>query len=248
VHLKIDTGLNRIGQNWRTVDTLFQAAKNTDSIKVVGIYSHFATAEQEDTAFAEQQIHRFHHDVGDIAKAAGFQDTLLSICNSAGAIRFPQAHFDMIRPGLGLFGLHASPELQSLLELKPAMTLTSEIVYLKGVRKGEGVSYGMTWTAPENCWIATIAVGYGDGYPRHLSNNADVLIQGRRFPVVGSVCMDQIMVNLGREKFPIGEPVVLWGKQKDAELPLWELCNNGGFVPYELPIYLTGRVPRIHKP
>ncbi|MBU1636049.1 alanine racemase [bacterium] len=246
VHLKIDTGLNRIGQNFRTAEALLQAAKQSKHVRVAGIYSHMATAEQNVTSFAELQIQRFN-EVIESAKAIGLNDTLFHLANSACAINFPQAHFDMIRPGLGLYGFHASRSLESKLALRPAMTLKSEIVYMKGVRKGEGVSYGLKWTAPENCWIATVAVGYGDGYPRHLSNNAEVLIQGKRYPQVGSICMDQIMVNLGRDKYPVGEEVVLWGQQRDAALPLWELCEKGGFIPYELPIYLTGRVPRVLK-
>jgi alanine racemase len=160
VHLKIDTGLNRIGQNFRTAEQLFVAGKRSPHVKVVGVYSHMATAEQTDTTFAELQIARFTETVAQ-AKATGLSDALYHLANSACAIRFPQANFDMIRPGLGLYGLHAVPELQSALALKPAMTLKSEIVYLKGVRKGEGVSYGLKWIAPENCWIATVAVGYG---------------------------------------------------------------------------------------
>jgi alanine racemase len=247
VHLKIDTGLNRIGQNFRTAEALLKAAKQSKHVRVAGIYSHMATAEQEDKSFAELQIQRFD-EIIVTAKSVGFSDTLFHLANSACAINFPQSHYSMIRPGLGLYGLHANRSLESKLSLRPAMTLKSEIVYMKGVRKGEGVSYGLKWTAPENCWIATVAVGYGDGYPRHLSNNAEVLIQGKRYPQVGSVCMDQIMVNLGRDKYPVGEEVVLWGKQQDSELPLRELCEKGGFIPYELPIYLTGRVPRVLKP
>jgi alanine racemase len=115
---------------------------------------------------------------------------------------------------------------------------------MKRVRKGEGVSYNLLWTALEDVWIATVPVGYGDGYPRHFSG-APVLIGGQRYPIVGAVCMDQMMVNLGQDRYRVGEPVVLWGKQGNAEIALWELCQLGGYIPYELPIYLTGRVPRV---
>jgi alanine racemase len=244
VHLKIDTGMNRIGQNWRTVDQLFAAAKRCEHVEIAGIYSHLATAEERDTRHAEMQIERFIETL-EKAEAAGLKSGLRHLLNSAGTIQFPQMHLDMIRPGLGLYGQHADPELNNKFPLLPAMSLVSEIVYLKRVRKGEGVSYGLTWTAPEDVWIATVAVGYGDGYPRLLSKNAQVLIGGKRYPIAGTVCMDQLMVNLGQDRYRVGEPVVMWGKQGSEEISLWELCKPSGFIPYELPIYLTGRVPRV---
>jgi alanine racemase len=244
VHLKIDTGMNRIGQSWRTADQLFEAVRRCHHLEIVGIYSHLATAEDDDPDFAETQIARFKQ-VTDQAVAAGLEIGFRHIANSAAAIRFPHSHLDMIRPGLGLYGQHASPHLQRECPLEPAMSLISEIVYLKRVRKGEGVSYGLTWTAPEEVWVATVAVGYGDGYTRRLGHHAHVLIGGRRYPIIGAVCMDQLMVNLGQDRYPVGEPVVLWGRQGDEEITLWELCGPAGFVPYELPILLSGRVPRV---
>lgn len=244
VHLKIDTGMNRIGQNWRTVTQLLEAAKRCTHVEIAGIYSHLAAAEDFASDFSELQIARFRR-VLDEAETVGLSVGLRHLANSAGAIRFPDAHFDMIRPGIGLFGLHAAPELQNDFPLTPAMSLISEIVYTKRVRKGEGVSYGLTWTAPEDVWIATVAVGYGDGYPRLIGRGANVLIGGKRYPIVGAVCMDQLMVNLGQDRYRVGEPVVMWGKQGSEEISLWELCTPSGFIPYELPIFLTGRVPRV---
>ncbi len=244
VQLKIDTGMNRIGQNFRTAEKLLKAAKNSKHVRVTGVYSHLATAEDEDEAFARLQISRFR-DVRDLAKSCGLGDVTFHLANSAGAIRFPEARLDMIRPGLGLYGQHAASRLQQEFPLHPAHQLVSEIVYVKGVRKGEGVSYNLKWTAPEDVWVATVPVGYGDGYPRLLSNKASVLISGNRYPIVGAVCMDQFMVNLGRDKHNVGEEVVLWGQQGNDEITLWELCDAAGFIPYELPIYLTGRVPRL---
>jgi len=244
VHLKIDTGMNRIGQNFRTAENLFKAAKAATHVHVVGIYSHLATAEEPDDSFARLQISRFA-EIRELARSCGFQDALFHLANSAGTIRFDDARMDMIRPGIGLYGQHASASLQNVFPLLPAHQLVSEIVYVKGVRKGEGVSYNLKWTAPENVWVATVPVGYGDGYPRQFSNKAHVLIRGKRYPIVGTVCMDQFMVNLGHDRHDIGEEVVLWGKQGSEEITLWELCEAGGFIPYELPIYLTGRVPRL---
>lgn len=244
VHLKIDTGMNRIGQNFRTAPLLFEAARRCRHADVVGIYSHLATAEEADTAFAETQIARFDA-VLQQAEAAGLHCELRHMANSAGALRFPHARYDMIRPGLGLYGQHAAPEMQTAFPLRAAMTLQSEIVYLKRVRHGESISYNRLWSAPEDVWIATVPVGYGDGFPRLLSGRAHVLIGGKRYPIVGTICMDQFMVNLGQDRHSVGKPVVLWGRQGNVEIPLWELCKPSGFIPYELPILLTGRVPRV---
>jgi alanine racemase len=243
VHLKIDTGMNRIGQNFRTVDELFAAAHRCTHVDVAGIYSHLATAEDEDTTFAKLQLARFA-EVLERAEAAGLKDGLRHVVNSAGAIQFPDAHYDMIRPGLGLYGQLASPGLAARFPLRAAMSLVSEIVYMKRVRKDEGVSYGLKWNAPEDVWVATVPVGYGDGYPRLLTGSP-VLIGGKRYPVIGAVCMDQLMVNLGQDRYRVGTEAVMWGRQADSEIPLWEICSPHGFIPYELPIYLTGRVPRV---
>ncbi|MBI5060333.1 alanine racemase [candidate division KSB1 bacterium] len=244
VQLKLDTGMNRIGQNWRTAEQLFVAAKRSSHIELTGLYSHLATAEADDPAFARLQLERFRQVI-ELADAHGIRPELIHIANSAGAIRFPASHYSLIRPGLGLYGQHGSESLQPLLPLVPALSLVSQIVYLKRVRAGEGVSYGHLWHAPCDSWVATVPVGYGDGFPRSLTGKSQVLIGGRRYPIVGAICMDQFMVNLGEDRYPVGAEVVVWGKQLEAEIPLWELCRHGGFIPYELPIYLTGRVPRV---
>jgi alanine racemase len=246
VHLKIDTGIGRIGQNFRTAGLLFEVVAKLSEIEIVGIYSHFATAEERDESFAQEQTKRFN-DCLDLAASVGIKPPLMHIANSAGLVNFPEARLTMVRPGLALYGQHAAPHLTEKLALEPAMSLRSEIVYIKKVRKGDGVSYGLTWHALRDSWVATVPIGYGDGYPRALSNKAPVLIGGKRYPLVGAVCMDQIMVDLGDDYYPVGEEVILWGKQGDAEIPLWELCKLADMIPYELPILLTGRVPRVYK-
>ncbi|MBU1936411.1 alanine racemase, partial [bacterium] len=193
--------------------------------------------------FALEQIKRFS-DCIRLAKSMGINPPLIHMANSAALINFSEAKLTMVRPGLALYGQHAAPDLSEKLALEPAMSLRYEIVYIKKVRKGDGVSYGLTWKAPRASWVATVPIGYGDGYPRALSNKAPVLIGGKRYHVVGTVCMDQIIVNLDDDSYPIGEEVILWGKQGNEEISLWELCDLSGMIPYELPILLTGRVPR----
>lgn len=246
VHLKIDIGIGRIGQNFRTAHLLFEAVRELPELEIVGIYSHLATAEESDTTVAREQIERFNTCV-ELAKSMTIAPPFVHIANSAALVNFPEAKFTMVRPGLSLYGQHAAPEFADRLALVPAMSLHSEIVFIKKVRKGDGVSYGLTWRAEQDSWVATIPIGYGDGYPRALSNKAPVLISGKRYPSVGTVCMDQLMVNLGDDYYNVGEKVVLWGKQGDEEIPLWELCKLADMIPYEPPILLTGRVPRIYE-
>jgi len=139
------------------------------------------------------------------------------------------------------------PSQPPVLELEPVLELVSEIVFLKGVRKDTPISYGMTWRAPQNTWIATIPIGYGDGYPRAMSNRGHVLIRGKRYPIVGAVCMDQLMVDVGPVDPPeVGEAVTLIGRQGDDEITVGEICGITGHIPYEIPILLTTRVPRIY--
>lgn len=248
VHLKFDTGMNRIGQNWRTAEELLKAVRTCTHVDVVGIYSHFATAEDDDEAMALEQITRFNQ-ILELATRLGIKPDLIHMANSAAVMRFPAAHYSMIRPGLTLYGLLPSEKLKNVAPvLQPCMELVSQIVYMKRVRCGEGVSYGHLWAPSEDAWIATVPVGYGDGFLRSFTGKAQVLIGGKRYPVVGAICMDQFMVNLGQDRYHVGEEVVVWGRQGREEISVYDLCRVGGHIPYELPIYLTGRVPRVYMP
>ena len=234
---------------------------------MVGIYSHLASAEitsGEGYDYAREQIRRFQVSL-DKAAQCGLNPPLIHIVNTAGMLIHPDARHSLTRPGIALYGLpfktdhldviaSEAPQGQakqfpseSDLQLEPVMELVSEIVFLKGVRKGTPISYGMTWQAPQNTWIATIPIGYGDGYPRAMGNRGHVLIRGRRCPIVGAVCMDQLMVDVGSSDPPdVGEPVTLIGGQGDDEITVAEICNITGHIPYEIPILLTTRVPRIY--
>jgi alanine racemase len=253
VHAKIDTGIGRIGVNWEQAEGFFETLAALPKVEVVGIYSHLATAEEltgEGYEFAREQIERFHSCV-QAAIQCGLKPPAVHIVNTAGLLNHPDARFTMTRPGIALYGLPMRTNFPHAkfqeLQVEPVLELVSEVVFLKGVRKGTPISYGMTWRAPRDTWIATIPIGYGDGIPRALGNRGQVLIRGRRYPVVGTVCMDQLMVDVGPDDPPdVGEAVTLIGRQGDEEITVDDTCQITGQIPYEIPILLTNRVPRVY--
>ena len=254
VHAKIDTGMSRIGVNWEQSESFFKTLASLPGIEVVGLYSHLATAEDtsgEGYDFAREQIRRFNVGI-DHARKSGLDPSLIHLVNTAGLLNHHDARFTATRPGIALYGLPLKTN-QSLdlpdhdFKVEPVLELVSEVVFIKGLRAGSPVSYGMTWRAPQNTWIATIPLGYGDGFPRELGNRGHVLIRGKRYPIVGAVCMDQLMVDVGPKDPPdVGEPVTLIGRQGDEEITVGEICRITGNIPYEIPILLTTRVPRIY--
>jgi alanine racemase len=259
VHAKVDTGIGRIGVNWEQAESFFQILASLPGLDVVGIYSHLATAEDltgEGYDFTREQIRRFRTCL-EAAHRCGLDPPLIHLANTAGLLNHPDARFTLTRPGIALYGLplksHQPIKSKELdLGVEPVMELVSEIVFMKGVRKGTPISYGMTWRAPRDTWIATIPIGYGDGFPRAMGNQGQVLIRGQRYPIVGAVCMDQLMVDVGEGHAPscpppeVGEPVTLIGRQGDDEITVGEICGITGHIPYEIPILLTTRVPRIY--
>ena len=244
VHLKIDTGMNRIGVNYRRADDFLAFAEGMSNIEVRGIYSHLATAEN-DLEFTKLQYHRFR-EVINSAKRIFNPAPVFHLLNSAGLLNLPQAKLDMIRPGIILYGFVSDPSLTGKIDIEPVLSLKSEVVFLKNVAPGEGVSYGLTYKPTEETQIATIPIGYGDGYPSRLSNCGHALIGGVCYPIVGKVCMDQIMVDVGHDRVRIGQEVVLIGRQGGERVTVEEICRLTGAIPYEVTIGINSRVPRIY--
>lgn len=242
IHLKIDTGMGRIGVRPESTPELFAAAKDAQHCDVAGIFSHLATADEEDGTFTEQQRTIFQR----VAQGwSGNTRPLLHLANSAAVLRYPATHFDMVRPGIALFGVMPGPAVQNTLGLKPVMRVSSRVVYFKVVRTGDSVSYGRSWRAPVDSRVVTIPIGYGDGYPRALSNQGHVLIRGKRYPIVGRVCMDQIMVNIGSGEAYNGDEVVIIGQDGTERITLEELAAAVGTIPYEILTALNLRIPRV---
>ena len=245
VHLKIDTGLERLGVHHYSSQSLFDAALATRWCDIVGVFSHFAEVDRNDLSLARLQLERFNEALRYF-EARAQAPFIRHIANSGGVLCFPESYLDMVRPGLCLYGVLPNKSMVGLLELQPTLSLKSQVVYFKVVRKGAGVSYGHSWTAPHDTRVVTVPIGYGDGYLRSLSNRAQVLIGDKRRPIVGRVCMDQLMVDIS----PTGEAyngdeVVLIGKQGDERVTVEELAELIDTTPHELLVLLNQRVPRV---
>lgn len=235
-HVKVDTGMGRIGAGPEAALAVVRFLAGTKAVRVQGIYTHLANAEGR-ASFTAEQLKRFRRVV-DALSREGLRPPLVHAANSAGLLRHPAARFDLVRPGLAAYGLYEGFE--------PALTLKTKIVFLKTVAKGAAVSYGATWRAARPSRVATLPIGYADGYSRALSNKASVLVGGRRCPVIGRVTMDQIMADVSAVPTTrVGDDVVLIGRQDRAQVTASELADLCGTIPYETATALSSRVPRV---
>ena len=243
IHLKIDTGMERIGVHWYSARPFIDEVLALPGLEVAGIFSHFATADA-DLGFAAEQLARFN-EVLAYLDGLGRRPPLVHMANSAALVNLPEARFDMVRPGILLYGYE--PTAFRTMGFEPVMRLMSRVCYFKCVRRGATASYGRTWTAKEDSRLATVPIGYGDGYSRALSNRGEVIIRGRRLPVAGRVCMDQLMVDLGPDGQAYnGDEVLLFGRRGEDSLPAEFLCGLLDTIPYELTCMVSARVPRIY--
>ena len=249
IHIALDTGMGRIGVRPDDEGLSFvKKAVNTPGIVVEGMFTHFAKADEEERTPTHTQIALYKEFRVRIRREAGFEIPLCHCSNSAGIIEFPEANMDLVRAGITLYGLWPSSEVSTtVVPLKPVMSLYSHIVYVKEVGPGVSVSYGGTYTTSrDRTRIATIPVGYGDGYPRSLSNKGYVLICGRRAPILGRVCMDQMMVDITDiPEAKEGSLCTLLGTDGGATITMEELGDLSGRFNYELACDINARVPRI---
>ncbi|OHD63296.1 MAG: alanine racemase [Spirochaetes bacterium RBG_13_51_14] len=248
VHLKIDTGMERIGVHWYNAEKFISRTLELPGITVKGIFSHLAKAES-DREFTDLQISRFEKVVDFMARKYMLPE-FMHLANSAAIISSPGSHFNMVRPGIMLygynpFGLDPNRNFGGR-KLMPAMTLKTTVSYFKVCPPDTGISYNHTYATRGQTRIVTLPVGYGDGYNRQLSNRGEVIIRGRRHPVVGAVCMDQIMVDIGPDGTAYnGDDVLLFGELNNDSIPLESLCGKIGTITYELLCAISSRVPRI---
>lgn len=249
IHVKIDTGMSRIGfaVGEKSADEIAQIAA-LPNINIEGIFTHFARSDEEDKGAAYAQLALFRGMIGRLEER-GISIPLKHCSNSAGIVELPEAGMDMVRAGITLYGLWPSEEVRrDIIDLKPVMSIKSHVSFLKTLEPGQSVSYGGTYTAESARRIATIPVGYGDGYARGLSNKGCVLIRGRRAPIRGRVCMDQFMVDVTdipdvRE----GDPVTLLGTDGAETITMEELGRLSGRFNYEFACLITPRVPRVYQ-
>ncbi len=244
VHLKIDTGMGRIGVSWTNALPFIEAALSIPELEVVGLYSHLASADEDDPAFTKEQLQRFSKVIEEV-EARGHFIPHIHIANSGALVQHDESLYHMPRLGISLYGCRPSDQLELPDGINPVMSLVSEVVFVKRVAKGTPVSYGCTWKAPRETTIATVPIGYGDGYPRALSNKGEVLIRGERMPVVGVVCMDQIMVDCRETRVEVDDPVILIGSQETERISAEEVAGWLNTISYEVTTTINTRVPRV---
>jgi alanine racemase len=245
VHLKIDTGMERIGVHYYNARGLLERAADCPRVRVEGIYSHFANADSEDLTSARLQLARFL-EVLEWYDKQGLTPPVRHMANSGAVLQLRESHLDLVRPGILLYGVYPSMEVRKTIPVKPALSLRSRVVYFKVVTPWHPVSYGSTWQSDHPVRVVTVPVGYGDGYFRALSNVAHVLIRGRKYPVVGRVCMDQIMVNIEWETAYNDDVVTLLGADGDELITCEHLAEWAGTIPYEVLTNLNTRIPRVY--
>lgn len=245
VHLKVDTGMERIGVHWYSADKLLEASLACTHVDVRGIFSHLASSDEPDLAYAKLQLERFL-EVLRFYERRSLPVPQRHLANSGAILQLPDAWLDLVRPGILLYGVLPAAGVPRTVDVRPALTWKSRVVYFKVVLAGNPVSYGSTWAPARQTRVVTVPVGYGDGYPRALSNRAELLIRGKRYPVVGRVCMDQVMVDIGDDSAWNGDEVVLLGAQGDGVVTAEELALRAGTIPYEILTGINTRVPRTY--
>ena len=249
VHIKVDTGMSRIGITPDEEGLKFvECAMQQKGIEIEGIFTHFAKADMADKTDAEKQLQKFQNFIRMIREKLHLEIPVKHCSNSAGILEMPEANMDVVRAGITLYGLYPSEEVsREAVPLRPALSFYSHVVYCKTIHKGQSVSYGGTFTAKEDVRVATVPIGYGDGYPRSLSGKGYVLIHGKKAPILGRVCMDQFMVDVSAiPDVKEGDKVTLLGYDGDEQISAELLGELSGRFNYELVCDIGKRIPRVY--
>lgn len=245
LHIKVDTGMNRIGFKEQDLAEIIKISA-LPNLFIEGIFTHFATADIRDLSFAREQLNRFQ-DCYDNLKTAGLTIPIRHAANSAAIIQFPESHFELVRPGISLYGLTPSVQIGGNVGLEPVMSWKAKVSHVQSIKTGETVSYGRTFQAAYPSRIATIPVGYADGLRRALSNQGEMIVQGTRSMMVGRVCMDQTMLEV--TKIPgvqVGDVVTILGKDGHDQITATEMAEWLGTISYEVVCGISKRVPRVY--
>ena len=245
VHLKIDTGMERIGVHYYNAENFLRESLRCKHVDVEGIFTHFANADTADLSHARLQLARFQ-DVLSFYEKNGVPRPLVHAANSGAILQLPEAKFDMVRPGILLYGVYPSEEAQKTIVVEPALAWKSRVVYFKVITPGHPVGYGSRWQTRHNTRAVTIPVGYGDGYFRSMSGRASVIIRGKRYPVVGTISMDQIVANIGDDSAYNDDEVLLIGEAKKTHISVEDMAVWAGTIPYEILTNINTRVPRLY--
>lgn len=250
VHLKLDTGMSRLGTDWQAAAEFVQLVHRLPQLHLASIYSHLATADDPDPSILNQQQQRFQTAIASI-RAAGIPPTRLHFANSAATLRDRSLHYDLVRVGLALYGLYPAPHLRTTIDLKPALQVKARITQVKSIRRGTGVSYGHQFVADRDLQMAVVGIGYADGIPRNLSNQLHVLVRGQRVPQIGAITMDQIMLDISTvPDLQAGEVVTILGQDGSQSISADEWAARLGTISWEILCSFKHRLPRIatHQP
>ena len=246
VHLMADLGMRRDGVTWDEALALAERLRDTPRVVLEGVASHFPTADDPDASFSEQAIADFRRLLAEIA-ARGKRPRFAHLASSAALLRFPAAHFDLVRAGIMLYGMAPSPLVEGMAHWRPVLAWRARVVYVRRVTAGTPIGYGHIWTAPRDTVLATLPVGYHDGYLRCYSGNADVLLRGHRAPVVGRISMDYTVVDAGHiQGAAVGDVATLLGRDGEECIRAEELAERRGTIPYEVTCAIGPRVHRLY--
>lgn len=249
IHINVDTGMGRAGVPYEEAVKFIEKVNKFSGIEVEGIYTHFSSAEEKNGEYSSLQISRFQEVLESLRKK-GIDPPLRHIANSAAILNTFSSfnnYSNMVRPGLLLYGYYSSSSVSRSISLKPSLSLKSRVVFIKKFPRGVPLSYNRTYVTSCSTSIATLPMGYACGYPRCLSNKGEVLIRGKRFPLVGRMCMAQSLVDIGNAKVEIGDEAILWGSQKGVKISIEEVSLKANTSPYELVTNLSEKVPRIYS-
>ena len=247
IHLKIDTGMGRLGLTLNEVEDIITKHTFPSSLHLEGLMSHLADSDGLDPDSTEQQVNRFERAL-KVVREAGFSVPLIHLANSAGIVRFPSAHYSLVRPGIMLYGYHMLPLSVQPPDLRPVLSLTTRIAQLRLIQPGETVSYNRTFMARRPTRIAVLPIGYSGGVSRHLSNRGQVLIRGRRATIAGIVCMDMVMVNVTEiPDVTVGDEVVLIGQQGTDRITARDIAKWTGTISYEVLCAINPQIPRFYR-
>ena len=233
------------GNSTTIAEKFLESAARCKHVDLEGIFSHFANSDAADLTHARLQLERFH-EVLSFYEKRSLPHPLRHIANSGAILQLPEAHLDMVRPGILLYGVYPSEEAKRTIVVKPALTWKSRVVYFKIIQPGHPVGYGSTWQSDHSVHAVTVPVGYGDGYFRSMSHQASVLIQNKKYPVAGTISIDQIVVNIESDSAYNGDEVILIGEMNGQNITCEDLSRWAGTIPYEILTNINTRVPRIY--
>lgn len=246
VHLKIDTGMERLGVHWYNAEGLLEESLRCRHVRVEGIFTHFANADTAELGHARQQLDRFA-EVLSFYERRSLPMPMRHAANSGAIVQLPESHLDMVRPGILFYGARPSQEVPAVIPVQGALRWVTRVVFFKVVKPGNPVSYGSTFTPDRLTRVVTLPVGYGDGYVRAMSGRAEVLLGGKRRKVVGRICMDQVMVSIDWDSAYNGDEAVLLGSQGDTTITVEDLAAWSGSIPHEVLTSINTRVPRVYR-